>query len=113
MPQIKGAVLAGAGICKTFGALTVLENADFSVGADEAGIVGPNGAGTNALLRVLAGGLPASGGTALFRNADVTAADASQHSRLGIAKTHQTHRNSPLADRPPRAAAERIRSITR
>ncbi len=93
MPQVKGAILDGAGICKTFGALMVLDHVDFSVGATEAvGIVGPNGAGKTTLLSVLAGGLPASRGTVRFRGADVTATDASDRSRLGIAKTHQVPR---------------------
>ncbi|MGD0565157.1 MAG: ABC transporter ATP-binding protein [Roseiarcus sp.] len=93
MPKVKGAILDGAGIRKTFGALTVLDNVDFSVGANEAvGIVGPNGAGKTTLLSVLAGGLPASGGTVRFRGADVTATDVSERCRLGIAKTHQVPR---------------------
>jgi len=88
-----GAILDGAGVCKRFGALVVLDNVDFTVGADEAvGIVGPNGAGKTTLLNVLAGGQPASGGTVRFRGVDVTAADAAQRCRLGIAKTHQVPR---------------------
>ncbi len=55
-----GAILSGAGLTKRFGALTVLDDVSFSVGADEAvGIVGPNGAGKTTLLSVLAGALPA------------------------------------------------------
>ena len=87
------AILSGAGLHKRFGALTVLDNVSFSVGKDEAvGIVGPNGAGKTTLLSVLAGGLPASGGHVRFRGADVTSTDASERSRLGIAKTHQVPR---------------------
>ena len=41
---------------------------------------------------MLAGGLPASGGTVRFRGADISAADAAERSRLGIAKTHQVPR---------------------
>lgn len=86
-------MLAGVGICKRFGALTVLDNVDFTVGAGEAvGIVGPNGAGKTTLLTVLAGGLPATSGAVHFRGADVTAMDAAERSRLGIAKTHQVPR---------------------
>jgi branched-chain amino acid transport system ATP-binding protein len=92
-PQGTGAILDGAGVTKRFGALTVLDNVNFAVGADEAvGIVGPNGAGKTTLLSVLAGGLPASGGTVYFRGANITGADASGRSRLGIAKTHQVPR---------------------
>ena len=93
MAEVKGVILDSAGIYKTFGALTVLDNVNFSVGANEAvGIVGPNGAGKTTLLSVLAGGLPASGGIVRFRGADVSAIDASERSRLGIAKTHQVPR---------------------
>ena len=88
-----GAILSGAGLHKRFGALTVLDDVSFSVRADEAvGVVGPNGAGKTTLLSVLAGGLPAAGGHVRFRGADVTSADASQRTRLGVAKTHQVPR---------------------
>ena len=88
-----GAILSGVGLHKRFGALTVLDDVSLSVAADEAvGVVGPNGAGKTTLLSVLAGGLPASGGQVRFRGADVTSADASRRSRLGIAKTHQVPR---------------------
>lgn len=87
------ATLDGAGLCKTFGALTALDNVDFSVRADEAvGIVGPNGAGKTTLLSVLAGSLPASAGTVLFKGQDVTAIGASERCRMGLAKTHQVPR---------------------
>ncbi len=92
-PKGRGAILDGAGITKRFGALTVLDNVNFSVGTEEAvGIVGPNGAGKTTLLSVLAGSLSASGGIVRFRGADVTKADAAARSRLGIAKTHQVPR---------------------
>jgi len=88
-----GALLDGVRLCKTFGALTVLDNVDFAVRADEAvGIVGPNGAGKTTLLSVLAGGLPASAGKVTFRGQDVSAIGASDRSRMGLAKTHQVPR---------------------
>ncbi len=92
-PPGPGALLQGVAIAKRFGALTALDDVNFSLRAGEAvGIVGPNGAGKTTLLSVLAGGLPASGGMVRFRGADVTAADAAERSRLGIAKTHQVPR---------------------
>ena len=58
------AILAAAGIHKRFGALVVLDDVDFAMGADEAvGIVGPNGAGKTTLLSVLSGAFPPSAGT--------------------------------------------------
>jgi branched-chain amino acid transport system ATP-binding protein len=93
MPTAAGAVLDGAGLYKSFGALAVLDDVDFVVRANEAvGIVGPNGAGKTTLLNVLAGGLPASRGAIRFQGRDVTGLDAAGRSRLGIAKTHQVPR---------------------
>ena len=78
------ALLAGNGLCKRFGALTVLDGVDFAVGAGEAiGIVGPNGAGKTTLLNVLSGAFPPSAGTIRVRGADVTHAGAAERCRLG------------------------------
>jgi ABC-type branched-subunit amino acid transport system ATPase component len=53
------ALLAGAGLSKRFGALTVLDQVGFAVAPGEAiGIVGPNGAGKTTLLNVLSGTFP-------------------------------------------------------
>ena len=68
-------LLAALGVRKRFGALVVLQDVDFALGADEAvGIVGPNGAGKTTLLNVLAGSLQADAGSVRFRDADVTPA---------------------------------------
>ena len=45
-------ILAAEGVSKSFGALVVLDQIHFAVGADEAvGIVGPNGAGKTKIGR--------------------------------------------------------------
>ncbi len=87
------AVLAAVGVRKRFGALAVLDGVDLALNAGEAvGIVGPNGAGKTTLLNVLAGALPADGGSVVFRDRDVTAKGAAERCRLGIARTHQVPR---------------------
>jgi branched-chain amino acid transport system ATP-binding protein len=91
--SVDGGLLVGAGIHKRFGALTVLDGVDFTLASGEAvGIVGPNGAGKTTLLNVLAGSYRTSAGTVTFKGADVTAANAAERCRLGIARSHQIPR---------------------
>jgi branched-chain amino acid transport system ATP-binding protein len=83
-------LLAAHGVRKRFGALVVLHDVDFALGAGEAvGIVGPNGAGKTTLLNVLSGALQATAGTVRFRDADVTPTGPDGRCRLGIARAHQ------------------------
>ena len=91
MDRVAGTpILAAAGVRKRFGALLVLHEVDFALGADDAvGIVGPNGAGKTTLLNVLAGSLQPNGGTVRFRDAEITRRSAAQRCRLGIARAHQ------------------------
>jgi branched-chain amino acid transport system ATP-binding protein len=87
------ALLAGVGLSKRFGALTVLDQVDFAVAPGEAiGIVGPNGAGKTTLLNVLSGTFPPSAGTICIRGVDVTHAGAAERCRLGIGRSHQIPR---------------------
>jgi branched-chain amino acid transport system ATP-binding protein len=83
-------LLAAEGIRKRFGALVVLDDVDFAVGANEAvGIVGPNGAGKTTLLNVLAGALPPTAGRVRLNGGDVTRGGAASRCRRGIARAHQ------------------------
>ena len=89
----ENALLAGAGLSKRFGALTVLDQVDFAIAPGEAiGIVGPNGAGKTTLLNVLSGAFRPSVGTVHIRGADVTNAGAAERCRLGVARSHQIPR---------------------
>jgi len=87
------AVLAAVDVRKRFGALTVLDGVNLALEQGEAvGIVGPNGAGKTTLLNALAGSLRPDSGTILFRGGDVTAKDAADRCKLGVARTHQVPR---------------------
>ena len=88
-----GSLLSASAIEKRFGALVVLDHVDFRVEADEAiGIVGPNGAGKTTLLNVLLGSTRPNAGGVAFKGDDVTALDAADRCRLGIARSHQVPR---------------------
>jgi branched-chain amino acid transport system ATP-binding protein len=90
---MEAAVLAAVDVRKRFGALAVLDGVRLALNQGEAvGIVGPNGAGKTTLLNVLAGSLRPDAGTVLFRGRDVTAKDAAERCKLGIARTHQVPR---------------------
>lgn len=78
------------GVNKSFGALTVADNVEFSVEQDEAvGIIGPNGAGKSTLFNLIGGGLPVSSGTIRFQDRDITRLAAADRCRMGIARTFQ------------------------
>ena len=91
MDRVAGTpILVAAGVRKRFGALVVLHNVDFALGAEDAvGIVGPNGAGKTTLLNVLAGSLQPNGGAIRFRDTEITTRGAARRCRLGIARAHQ------------------------
>jgi branched-chain amino acid transport system ATP-binding protein len=90
-------VLAAVGVRQRFGALLVLDDVDFAVGAGDAiGIVGPNGAGKTTLLNVLAGSLRPTGGRVELRGVDVTSLGAARRCRLGIGRAYQVPR--PFGD---------------
>ena len=86
-------LLSARAISKRFGANTVLNSVDFHVHAGQAvGIVGPNGAGKTTLLATLSGSLAADAGSVWLRGQDVTALDAAQRCRQGVARSHQVPR---------------------
>ncbi|WP_455384494.1 ABC transporter ATP-binding protein [Acidihalobacter prosperus] len=86
-------VLAATGIQKRFGALSVLEDVNFSMRGDEAvGIVGPNGAGKTTFLSILVGAHRPSAGTVTFMGRDITTLPAPERCRAGLVRTHQIPR---------------------
>jgi len=87
------AILEARGIVLAFGSNKVLDGVDFAVRAGEAvGIVGPNGAGKTTLLAALSGSLRVAAGTIRLHGKDVTAFDAADRCRLGVARSHQVPR---------------------
>ena len=80
-------VLVAENIVGGYGASEqILKGASVRVEAGEiVTIIGPNGAGKSTLLKAIAGLLEARQGRILFRDADVTADDALDRARAGIA----------------------------
>jgi branched-chain amino acid transport system ATP-binding protein len=76
-----------------FGAVSVLNGVDLTIGAHEAlGIVGPNGAGKTSLLNVLAGAYQPARGEVHFRGQEISGFGAARRCRLGIGRSHQIPR---------------------
>ena len=53
------------------------------------GLIGPNGAGKSTFMAVVAGTLPATGGTIVFDGKDITRFPAYRRARLGLVRTFQ------------------------
>jgi branched-chain amino acid transport system ATP-binding protein len=85
-----GVVLEVVGVSREFGGVRAVDDVSFSVRAGTlTGLIGPNGAGKSTLLAMLAGTLPVSSGTVLYRGQDVTGLAAFRRARLGLVRTFQ------------------------
>jgi len=84
------AVLQTRGLCKSFGALTVAANIDFTLarGARHA-LIGPNGAGKTTFVNMLTGSLPPSAGQILLGGEDVTRLSQAGRVKRGLGRTFQ------------------------
>ena len=78
------------GICKSFGANTVLKEIDFSLdGGEICALLGENGAGKSTLMNILGGVLSADSGTISLDGRAVSFRDPSASLDSGIAFIHQ------------------------
>ncbi|WP_300009170.1 ATP-binding cassette domain-containing protein [Pseudonocardia sp.] len=83
-------ILALRGVNKTFGAVQVLHDVDFTVRAGEVtALVGDNGAGKSTLVKCVAGIHPTDSGEVLFDGKPVTVAAPSDAAKLGIEVVYQ------------------------
>ncbi|MEO8560027.1 MAG: ABC transporter ATP-binding protein [Rhodospirillales bacterium] len=84
------AALQTAGLCKSFGALAVAQNIDFTLphGARHA-LIGPNGAGKTTFINLLTGMLTPSAGTVSLLGQDITKMRAHLRVQRGLARTFQ------------------------
>jgi branched-chain amino acid transport system ATP-binding protein len=85
-----GVVLELVGVSREFGGVRAVDDVSFSVRAGTlTGLIGPNGAGKSTLLAMVAGTLPVSSGTVIYRGQDVTGLAAFRRARLGLVRTFQ------------------------
>ena len=83
-------------VCKNFGGLPALSDVSFSVPKGKVtALIGPNGAGKSTLINCITGILPATSGSALFKNKDIINLPAYEISALGISRTFQNLRLFP------------------
>lgn len=81
-------------ISRHFGGLKAIADLDLEVAEGECrGIIGPNGAGKSTLFNLIAGSLPPSSGSVLFRGREITGLPAHRVAKLGIARTFQQNRS--------------------
>jgi branched-chain amino acid transport system ATP-binding protein len=77
-------------LSKSFGGLRAVDEVDFSIPAGSiTGIIGPNGAGKTTFFNLISRALPATSGRITFDGQDITAMQAHQVARIGLARTFQ------------------------
>ncbi|MEL6957850.1 MAG: ABC transporter ATP-binding protein [Pseudomonadota bacterium] len=83
-------ILSLKNVSKSFGALTVTDDASFEVPQGQAlGIIGPNGAGKSTLFNLITGNLKADKGSIHFEGRDVTHVSAMERCLTGIGRSFQ------------------------
>jgi branched-chain amino acid transport system ATP-binding protein len=81
------------GLTKTFGGLSAVHDASFSVGRREiVGLIGPNGAGKSTLIKLIMGILKPDEGSIRFRGREISGAKTWDIVNLGLACTFQNMR---------------------
>ncbi|MDQ6899023.1 MAG: ABC transporter ATP-binding protein [Candidatus Dormibacteraeota bacterium] len=81
------------GLTRRFGGLVAVNDVNFVLEeGDVVGLIGPNGAGKTTLFALIAGSLPPSSGSIVFRGVKVGGWSADRAARAGIGRTFQIMR---------------------
>jgi branched-chain amino acid transport system ATP-binding protein len=84
------ALLELKGLTKHFGGLAAVDNLDLVVGSGEiVGLIGPNGAGKTTAFNLIAGFLPPTSGSVLFKREDITNLKPNKIAGMGVTRTFQ------------------------
>jgi branched-chain amino acid transport system permease protein len=83
-------ILSVRDVHRAFGGVKAVDGATFTaLPGRVTGLIGPNGAGKSTLMGIIAGAIPADGGTIEFGGANVTDLPAHRMARLGLIRTFQ------------------------
>ena len=86
-------MLTAAGVTKTFGGLTAVDDVDFEIDEEEiVGLIGPNGAGKTTLFNAITGVFPPEHGSITFDGTELVGHNPHEIAKLGVARTFQTAR---------------------
>jgi branched-chain amino acid transport system ATP-binding protein len=87
---LKVALLEIRNLSKNFGGLAAISHFDVEVNESEIhGIIGPNGAGKTTLFNVISGFLPATAGSVVFKDEDITRLPVHSRVKKGIVRSFQ------------------------
>src|SRR5262249_25493188 len=82
------ALLATAGLTRSFGSLVAVDGVDFALEPGEVrAVIGPNGAGKTVFMHLLSGLLAPTRGTIALDGADVTRLDVVERVRRGVTRS--------------------------
>src|SRR5262245_45283771 len=84
------AILSTQSLCRRFGGLMAVNDVAIELERGRLhAVLGPNGAGQATLINLLAGELPATGGSIRYKNEDITRLSPDRRSRIGIGRSFQ------------------------
>ncbi|HEU5085757.1 MAG TPA: ATP-binding cassette domain-containing protein [Acidimicrobiales bacterium] len=94
--DVAGPVLVAEGLRKSFGGITAVDGAHFTLHEGEIlGLIGPNGAGKTTIFDLVSGILDLDAGTLTFAGADITSTSAHRRAQLGLGRSFQDARIFP------------------
>ncbi len=83
-------ILRCSGLSRAFEGVRAVDDVSMSFQRGRlTGIIGPNGAGKSTMLAMLAGTLPPTAGTIVYRDEDITSLPAYRRARAGLVRTFQ------------------------
>jgi len=92
-------ILAARGLCRSFGHVLALDEADFDINAGEVvALIGDNGAGKSTMVKALSGNLELDSGDIFFEGRQIEMTNPQQVSDLGIEVVYQDLALAPHLD---------------